>query len=456
MSTTARSAAEASASLVTPASAASVPRALAALRDGRPVLVLDDEDREDEGDVVLAAQTLTPAWTGWAVRHTSGFLCAPMPAEVADRLELPIMVRDNEDLLRTAYTVTVDAASGVTTGISAADRCRTARVLADPTSTATDLRRPGHLVPLRARTGGVLTRPGHTEATVDLCRLAGLAPVGVIGELVDDEGAMLRGPQVRALAAAHDLPVLTVAELVAYRQRHDRVERLASSTLPTEHGELVVHGYRDLATGTEHLALLGQPDPGPRPLVRVHSECLTGESMGSRRCDCGPQLQDALARVAADGGAVVYLRGHEGRGVGLVDKLRAYAEQDRGLDTVAAQEALGLPVDARDYSVAAAILEDLGLAARPLRMLTHNPDKVAALTRLELVVAETLPSGRAAPAEAQAYLRTKVERLGHSPHGTTAPATSSGSGHGIPGGGARIPMSSSTSHPPAHDTRSTA
>ena len=400
---------------------AAVPRALDALRSGRPVLVLDDEDREDEGDVVLAAQTLTPGWTGWAVRHTSGFLCAPMPGAWADRLGLPAMVANaaNEDELRTAYTVTVDATTGVTTGISAADRCRTAQVLADERSTNADLRRPGHLVPLRARDGGVLARRGHTEATVDLCRLAGLAPVGVIGELVDDEGEMLRGPQVRALAAEHDLPVLTIAELVTYRQRHDRVQRVASSTLPTEHGELVVHGYRDLVTGVEHLALLGRPDPGPSPLVRVHSECLTGEALGSRRCDCGPQLQDALARVAVEGGAVVYLRGHEGRGVGLVDKLRAYAAQDGGLDTVAAQEALGLPVDARDYSVAAAILEDLGQAGRPLRLLTHNPDKVSALTDLGLVVAQTLPSGRPAPAEAQAYLRTKVERLGHSPHLTT-------------------------------------
>ncbi|OLT44925.1 bifunctional 3,4-dihydroxy-2-butanone 4-phosphate synthase/GTP cyclohydrolase II [Serinicoccus sp. CNJ-927] len=400
---------------------AAVPRALDALRSGRPVLVLDDEDREDEGDVVLAAQTLTPGWTGWAVRHTSGFLCAPMPGAWADRLRLPAMVADaaNEDELRTAYTVTVDATTGVTTGISAADRCRTAQVLADERSTHADLRRPGHLVPLRARDGGVLARRGHTEATVDLCRLAGLAPVGVIGELVDDEGEMLRGPQVRALAAEHDLPVLTIAELVTYRQRHDRVQRVASSTLPTEHGELVVHGYRDLVTGVDHLALLGRPDPGPSPLVRVHSECLTGEALGSRRCDCGPQLQDALARVAVEGGAVVYLRGHEGRGVGLVDKLRAYAAQDGGLDTVAAQEALGLPVDARDYSVAAAILEDLGQAGRPLRLLTHNPDKVSALTDLGLVVAQTLPSGRPAPAEAQAYLRTKVERLGHSPHLTT-------------------------------------
>ncbi|WP_022925173.1 3,4-dihydroxy-2-butanone-4-phosphate synthase [Serinicoccus marinus] len=400
---------------------AAVPRALDALRSGRPVLVLDDEDREDEGDVVLAAQTLTPGWTGWAVRHTSGFLCAPMPGAWADRLGLPAMVADaaNEDELRTAYTVTVDATTGVTTGISAADRCRTAQVLADERSTNADLRRPGHLVPLRARDGGVLARRGHTEATVDLCRLAGLAPVGVIGELVDDEGEMLRGPQVRALAAEHDLPVLTIAELVTYRQRHDRVQRVASSTLPTEHGELVVHGYRDLVTGVDHLALLGRPDPGPSPLVRVHSECLTGEALGSHRCDCGPQLQDALARVAVEGGAVVYLRGHEGRGVGLVDKLRAYAAQDGGLDTVAAQEALGLPVDARDYSVAAAILEDLGQAGRPLRLLTHNPDKVSALTDLGLVVAQTLPSGRPAPAEAQAYLRTKVERLGHSPHLTT-------------------------------------
>ncbi|GGK82898.1 3,4-dihydroxy-2-butanone-4-phosphate synthase [Ornithinimicrobium pekingense] len=394
--------------------------ALEALRAGRPVLVLDDVDRENEGDVILAAETLTTAWMGWTVRHSSGYVCAPLPGDLADRLELPLMVEDNEDLLRTAYTVTVDAATGVTTGISAGDRARTLRLLAEPGTTAGDLRRPGHVVPLRARDGGVLARRGHTEAAVDLCRLAGLAPVAAIAELVDDEGEMLRGPQVLALGAEHDLPVITIADLVAHRLVHDSVRREATTVLPTAHGELLVHGYRDLVTGAEHLALVGRPDPGPQPLVRLHSECLTGEALGSRRCDCGPQLDDALARVATEGGVVVYLRGHEGRGVGLLDKLRAYAVQDTGLDTVAAQEALGLPVDARDYSAGAAILHDLGLAGRPLRLITHNPDKAAALSGLGLTVAATEPSRTAPPPESHAYLRTKAEQLGHAPHAIPA------------------------------------
>ncbi|GAA1906326.1 3,4-dihydroxy-2-butanone-4-phosphate synthase [Lapillicoccus jejuensis] len=400
-------------------SSGSVEVALAALRAGRPVLVLDDEDREAEGDVVLAAQNLSQEWVGWTVRHTSGYLCAPMTAERADRLGLPLMVTESTDPLRTAYTVSVDAATGVTTGISAHDRARTAQVLADPTTGPDDLVRPGHLLPLRARDGGVLTRPGHTEATVDLCRLAGLEPVGVIGELVHDDGSMMRRDAVLALGAEHDLPVLTVAELVAHRQRHDRVERLADTHVPTAHGDFRAVGYRDRLTGDEHVALvsplgLAPVDPGGsgdgRVVVRMHSECLTGDAFGSLRCDCGPQLQRALARVARDGGAVVYLRGHEGRGVGLVDKLRAYAEQDAGADTVDAQTVLGLPVDARDYAPGAAILTDLGVER--VRLLTNNPDKVRALTDLGLdVVTEhhvTTPTR-----DNETYLRTKRDRMGH-------------------------------------------
>ncbi len=391
---------------------ATVEEALDALREGRPVLVVDDEDRENEGDVVLAAQTLTERWTAWAVRHSSGYLCAPVTEEVADRLGLPLMVPDNRDPLRTAYTVTVDAAVGVTTGISAADRTLTARVLADPTSTAADLRRPGHVVPLRAREGGVLSRPGHTEAAVDLCRLAGLAPVGLIGELVEDDGSMTRLPGVLALGDREGLPVLTIAALVAWRQRHDRVERVADTVLPTRHGEFRAVGYRDTITGEEHLALvspLGVPDPAP--LVRVHSECLTGDVLGSQRCDCGPQLERSLERVAAEGGVVLYLRGHEGRGVGLAGKLRAYALQDRGFDTVDAQVELGLPVDAREYVAAAAILADLDVDG--IRLLTNNPAKVEGLRSfgVEVVAVERL---RTAPLSTNAgYLRTKRDRLGH-------------------------------------------
>ena len=386
--------------------------ALDALREGRPVLVVDDADRENEGDVVLAAQTLTDAWLAWTVRHTSGYLCAPLTGEIADRLALPLMVAENADPLGTAYTVTVDAAVGVTTGISAADRAHTARVLGDPESTASDLRRPGHLVPLRARAGGVLVRPGHTEATVDLCRLAGLAPVGVIGELVEDDGSMTRMPGVVALAAREGLPVLAIADLVAWRQRHDRVERVAETVLPTSHGTFRTLAYRDLVTGAEHLVLVSPKGvEGRAPLVRVHSECLTGDVLGSPRGDSGPQLDRSLERVAEEGGVVVYLRGHEGRGVGLAEKLRAYRLQDGGLDTVDAQLELGLPVDAREYAAAAGILVDLGLSA--VRLLTNNPAKVDGLRAhgVDVAAVERL---RTTPLPTNArYLRTKRDRMGH-------------------------------------------
>ena len=393
-------------------SLASIEQALDALRSGRPVLVLDDEDRENEGDVVLAAQTLTDAWLAWTIRRSSGYVCAPVTAEVADRLALPLMVRDNRDPLRTAYTVTVDALSGVTTGISAADRAHTIRTLAAPTTGPEDLVRPGHVVPLRAREGGVLARPGHTEAAVDLCRLAGLAPVGAIAELVADDGAMLRTPEVLALGAAEDLPVITIADLVAWRQRHDRVERVADTVLPTRHGTFRTIAYRDVVTGVEHVALVSPRGiPDGTPLVRVHSECLTGDVLGSQRCDCGPQLERALERVAAEGGVVVYVRGHEGRGVGLGAKLRAYELQDRGLDTVDAQIELGLPIDAREYAAGAAVLVDLGIDA--VRLLTNNPAKVAALREHGIDVAAVERLRIAAVPENRTYLRTKRDRLGH-------------------------------------------
>ena len=387
---------------------ATIPQALDALRAGRPVLVLDDADRENEGDVVLAAQSATQEWLAWTIRHTSGYICAPMPDEIADRLDLPLMVARNEDSLRTAYTITVDAAEGVTTGISAADRARTLRVLADPAATPGDLVRPGHVVPLRAREGGVLTRRGHTEATVDLCRLAGLAPVGAIGELTADDGTMLRTNDVLELGAQMDLPVVTIADLAAWRELYDRVERVATTTLPTRHGRLTMHGYRDLVTGGEHLALTR---PGGAH-VRVHSECLTGDALGSTRCDCGPQLDAAVAEVATHGGAVVYLRGHEGRGVGLLDKLRAYAEQDAGADTVDAQVALGLPVDAREYGAAVGILHDLGLTE--IDLMTNNPTKIEALERGGITVRRT-PIHVGQGPDNSAYLATKEQRMGHLP-----------------------------------------
>ena len=391
---------------------ATIEQALQALRDGRPVLVTDSEDRENEGDVVLAAETLTDEWLAWTIRHTSGYLCAPVTGETADRLGLPLMVADNRDPRRTAYTVTVDAAVGVTTGISAVDRARTIRLLADPASTADSFVRPGHVIPLRAKDGGVLERPGHTEAAVDLCRLAGLAPVGAIGELVNDDGTMMRLPDVLDTGARADLPVVTIAQLIAWRQRHDRVRRLAETELPTAHGTFRAVGYRDVVTGAEHLALVSPRGlSGRAPLVRLHSECLTGDTFGSQRCDCGPQLERALERVAAEGGVVVYLRGHEGRGVGLVAKLQAYALQDQGLDTVDAQVELGLPIDAREYAAGAAVLVDLGIEA--VRLLTNNPLKVEALREHGIEVPAVEPISIAPLPTNEHYLRTKRDRMGH-------------------------------------------
>lgn len=389
--------------------------ALEQLRQGRPVLVLDDEDRENEGDIIMAAETVEEGWLGWTIRHSSGYLCAPMTAERAQALDLPLMVAHNTDPLRTAYTVSCDAATGVTTGISAADRTRTLRVLADPGSTPTDLIRPGHILPLRARAGGVLERRGHTEASVDLCRLAGLQSVAVIGEIVHDDGSMMRTPDVLALGREHELAVITIAELVAWRHTHDRVTAAATTRLPTPQGEFTAIGYRDLQTGAEHVALvsprgLDGGTGGASPVVRVHSECLTGDVFGSLRCDCGPQLQQSMETVAERGGVVVYLRGHEGRGVGLLAKLRAYHLQDEGLDTVDAQTELGLPIDGREYGAAAAILTTLGIGR--IELMTNNPDKVRALRAAGLEVDAT-PSWTTPTADNAFYLRTKRDRMGH-------------------------------------------
>jgi 3,4-dihydroxy 2-butanone 4-phosphate synthase/GTP cyclohydrolase II len=348
-----------------------------------------------------------------------------MPDETADRLELPLMVRDSQDPRGTAYTVTVDARVGTSTGISAADRALTARTLADPASVPGDLIRPGHVLPLRARPGGVLERTGHTEAAVDLCRLAGLAPVAVISEIVLDDGTMARTPDVLALGAEHDLPVITIADLVRWRLMHEptsersaglrvpseRVRRVAETRLPTRHGDFTAVGYRDLVTGAEHLALVAGDPSSADAVVRVHSECLTGDALGSLRCDCGPQLDAALAAVGRRGGVVVYLRGHEGRGIGLLAKLQAYALQDAGCDTVEANLELGLPADAREYGAAAAILGDLGLER--LRLLTNNPAKVEGLSGHGVTVTDRLPLQVPATEHSVAYLAAKRDRMGH-------------------------------------------
>lgn len=409
---------------------ARIARALAELREGRPVLVADSADRENEVDVILSAALATPDWVAWTVRHSSGYLCAPLPAELADRLELPLMVPRTRDPLRTAYTVSVDAAQGVTTGISAADRTRTLRALAAADAGPEDLIRPGHVLPLRAVAGGVRERPGHTEAAVDLCRLAGLPPVGMICELVRDDGEVMRLPEAERLAEQHGLALLTIADLAAdldarataatraavpvpgAAEPAPRVHRVATAQLPTRHGALTVHAYRDRRTGAEHLALVaGEIGPDAVTTVRVHSECLTGEALGSLRCDCGPQLDAALAAIARDGGAVVYLRGHEGRGIGLAEKIAAYALQDQGRDTVSANLELGWPAEAREYGAAAAILQDLG--ATRVDLLTNNPDKAAQLTKHGVGVEQVSPLVVGVVPENTAYLRTKAEEMGH-------------------------------------------
>jgi len=396
-----------------------IPAALEALRAGRPVLVVDDADRENEGDVIISAALATPEVLAWMVRVTSGYLCAPLPRDLADRLDLPPMVAVNQDPRATAYTVSVDAASGITTGISAADRARTLNVLADPNATAADLIRPGHVLPLRAVEGGVRERAGHTEAAVELMRLAELPPVGAIGELVDEDGSMMRLPRILELGEETGFPVVTIADLIAYldgrpageaRSTPPPVSLRAETTLPTEHGSFRVRAYRDTSTGWDHLAIIADPVPDV-PLVRLHSECLTGEAFGSLKCDCGPQLDAALEAIAAEGGVVVYLRGHEGRGIGLVDKLRAYRLQEDGLDTVDANTALGLPVDRREYAGAARILADLGITR--LRLLTNNPEKARQLELARIEVVETVRSIVGIQPQNAGYLGVKRDRMGH-------------------------------------------
>jgi 3,4-dihydroxy 2-butanone 4-phosphate synthase/GTP cyclohydrolase II len=391
-----------------------IERAVEAVKAGRAVIVVDDENRENEGDLIFAAELATPELVAFMVRYTSGYICVPLPEGEADRLELPPMYHTNQDQRGTAYAVTVDARSGVSTGISAADRAHTIRLLASADTQPTDLSRPGHVVPLRAKSGGVLRRAGHTEAAIDLAVMAGLRPAGVLCEMVNDDGTMQRRPDLEKFAVEHDLVLISIADLIAYRRRTEKqVERVVETRLPTEHGEFAAVGYRAETDGGEHVALVfGELGDGEDVLVRVHSECLTGDVFGSHRCDCGPQLDAALERVAAAGrGVVLYMRGHEGRGIGLLHKLQAYQLQDRGFDTVDANLELGLPADARDYGTGAQILYDLGV--RSMRLLTNNPDKRAGLEGYGLTVLgrEALPV-RLHPENVR-YLRTKRDRMGH-------------------------------------------
>jgi 3,4-dihydroxy 2-butanone 4-phosphate synthase/GTP cyclohydrolase II len=393
-----------------------IERAITDIAEGRPVIVVDDEDRENEGDLIFAAEKATPELLAFMVRYTSGYICVPLTQEDCDRLDLPPMYHTNQDARGTAYTVTVDAKQGVTTGISAADRAHTIRLLADPEAAAADFARPGHVVPLRAKEGGVLRRPGHTESAVDLARMAGLRPAGVLCEIVSqkDEGEMARRDELEVFAAEHDLALITIADLIAYRRRTERqVVRVAEARIPTAHGTFRAIGYDSLLDGIEHIALVyGDLEDGGDVLVRVHSECLTGDVFGSLRCDCGPQLDAALEAVAAEGrGVVLYMRGHEGRGIGLMHKLQAYQLQDDGADTVDANLALGVPADARDYGTGAQILNDLGV--RTMRLLTNNPAKRVGLEGYGLEIVGRVPLSVWPNPENLRYLRTKRDRMGH-------------------------------------------
>ncbi|WP_327298718.1 bifunctional 3,4-dihydroxy-2-butanone-4-phosphate synthase/GTP cyclohydrolase II [Streptomyces sp. NBC_01197] len=390
-----------------------------AIRDiaaGRPVVVVDDEDRENEGDLVIAAEKATPETVAFMMSECRGLICAPMEGDELARLDLPQMVENNTESMQTAFTVSVDAgaAHGVTTGISAADRATTLRLLADGRAGAGDFVRPGHVFPLRARPGGVLVRNGHTEAAVDLARLAGLRPAGAIVEIAGEDGVMLRLPELVPFARKHGLTIISIGDLIAYRRSSEPlVRREATVRLPTAYGEFTAYGYRSIADGIEHVALVhGEIGDGDDVLVRIHSECLTGDIFHSLRCDCGPQLEASMERVTSEGrGVIVYLRGHEGRGIGLLSKLRAYELQERGRDTLDANLELGLPADARDYGAGAQILADLGV--RSLRLMTNNPEKTAALVRhgLDVTGREAMPVQ--AGEHNLRYLRTKRDRMGH-------------------------------------------
>lgn len=393
---------------------ATIEEAIAAVRRGEFIIVVDDADREDEGDLIIAAEKVTPEKLAFMVRYTSGLVCVPVVGDRLDALELPLMVSDNTDSHHTAFTVSVDYGPGTTTGISAADRSATIHALIDDATGPEDLARPGHIFPLRYRDGGVLVRPGHTEASVDFARLAGLYPAAALCEVVNEDGSMARGQDLVRFAKEHDLLLVTIADLVSYLGGRDGyIERVAEARLPTDFGEFRVLGYRSRLDDSEHAALvMGDVAGRDDVLVRAHSECLTGDALGSLRCDCRSQLLDAQRRVAAEGrGVVLYIRGHEGRGIGLTGKIAAYALQDAGRDTVQANEDLGLPVDSRDYGVVARILNDLSIDG--IRLLTNNPAKQSGLEGYGVNVVERVPLQTTPTEENHGYLETKAAKLGH-------------------------------------------
>ncbi|MEZ0071887.1 3,4-dihydroxy 2-butanone 4-phosphate synthase/GTP cyclohydrolase II [Planotetraspora sp. GP83] len=391
-----------------------VERAIADIREGRPVVVVDNENRENEGDIIFAAAKATPELLAFTIRYTSGVICVAMEGTELDRLGLPLMVNQNRERLRTAYTISVDARDGVTTGISAADRAKTIRTLCDSATEPYELVRPGHIFPLRYREGGVLVRQGHTEAAVDLARLAGLSAAGALAEVVNDDGTMARLPRLREFADKHDIALISIEQLVEYRRRSERmVTRVAETRIPNRYGIWRAYGYASALDGGEHLALVyGDLSDGENVLVRAHSECLTGDVLGSLRCDCGVQLDHAMRVISEEGrGVVVYLRGHEGRGIGLLAKLKAYGLQDNGSDTVDANVELGLPVDAREFSNAGQMLADLGV--KSVRLLTNNPAKVRGMDGYGIKVLGREPMPVAMNPYNEKYLRAKRERLGH-------------------------------------------
>jgi 3,4-dihydroxy 2-butanone 4-phosphate synthase/GTP cyclohydrolase II len=393
---------------------ATIPEAIDDIARGRIVIVVDDADRENEGDLIVAAEKVTPETIAFMVRYTSGVICMPVLGERLDELSIPLMVAANTDHQGTAFTVSVDARRGVTTGISAADRAMTIRTLIDPATLPEDVLRPGHIFPLRYREGGVLRRAGHTEAAVDLARLAGLYPAGVLCETVNDDGTMARLPDLARFAKEHDLRLISIADLIEYRRRREvLVERVATATIPTSWGEFRTYAYESVVDGRTHVALvLGEIGDGADVMTRVHSECLTGDVFGSLRCDCGSQLERAFELIGKEGrGVVLYIRGHEGRAIGLTHKLRAYELQDQGRDTVEANIELGFAADQREYGIGAQILTDLGV--RTMRLLTNNPDKRAGLEGHGLSIVERIPLETEPTPHNIGYLRTKAEKLGH-------------------------------------------
>jgi 3,4-dihydroxy 2-butanone 4-phosphate synthase / GTP cyclohydrolase II len=394
---------------------AAIEDAIAAIARGEIVVVLDDEDRENEGDLVMAASAVTPEKIAFFLEHTAGYICAPMTGERCDELDLPLMVLSNTESHRTAFTVTVDYRYGTSTGISAYDRSATIASLVDPRTRPGDLARPGHICPLRAAPGGVLKRAGHTEAAVDLARLAGLEPAGVICEITDSKKMdMARGPELEAFAERHGLLMITIADLIRYRRRTEKlVKRFSEARIPTDFGDFTCYAYESVLDGTEHLAFVKGDVAGRQGvLVRVHSECLTGDVFGSLRCDCGPQLQDAMKLIDDEGaGVVVYLRGHEGRGIGIGHKLRAYTLQEKGADTVDANTKLGLPVDSREYGIGAQILTDLGVTT--MRLMSNNPSKFGGLDGFGLDIVDRVAMPSRINPENSEYLRTKRDRMGH-------------------------------------------